>query len=130
MAEVQDRKVAVISERNRVGGYSPSEPGGLGGVEGAMALALMGVGVRHPLALAAVLVYRFISFWMVVSVGWLAYFFSARAVPGGVEAADQRVPGLSDRSGQVHLHLPVVVADFQSGQRSGRRRELREQNTA
>ena len=50
-------------------------PGGLGVVEGALALALMSAGVRHPVALAAVLVYRFISFWMVVSVGWLAYLW-------------------------------------------------------
>lgn len=56
-------------------------PGGLGVVEGTLAIALMGAGVRHPLALAAVLVYRFISFWMVISVGWLAYLFGARAAP-------------------------------------------------
>jgi uncharacterized protein (TIRG00374 family) len=53
-------------------------PGGLGVVEGALALALMSAGVRHPLALAAVLVYRFISFWMVISVGWLTYLSGAR----------------------------------------------------
>jgi uncharacterized protein (TIRG00374 family) len=105
-------------------------PGGLGVVEGALAIALMGAGVRHPVALAAVLVYRFISFWMVVSVGWLVYLVSGRAAHGGLEATDQCVPGLSDRPGKVRLHLPVVVADFQAGQRSGRSRELREQNTA
>jgi hypothetical protein len=38
----------------------------------------MSAGVRHPLALAAVLVYRFISFWMVISVGWLTYLSGAR----------------------------------------------------
>jgi putative heme transporter len=54
-------------------------PGGIGAVEGALAVALMGAGVRHPLALAAVLVYRFVSFWMVISVGWVAYFFRVRA---------------------------------------------------
>jgi hypothetical protein len=53
-------------------------PGGLGVVEGALALALMSAGVHHPLALAAVLVYRFISFWMVISVGWLTYLSGAR----------------------------------------------------
>jgi uncharacterized protein (TIRG00374 family) len=53
-------------------------PGGLGVVEGALAVALMSAGVRHPLALAAVLVYRFISFWMVISVGWLTYLSGAR----------------------------------------------------
>jgi hypothetical protein len=105
-------------------------PGGLGVVEGALALALMGAGVRHPLALAAVLVYRFISFWMVISVGWVAYLFNARAAGAGRETADQHGPGRSDRPGKVDLHLPVVVADLQSRERSGGSRELREQNTA
>jgi hypothetical protein len=53
-------------------------PGGLGVVEGALAISLMGAGVHHPVALAAVLVYRVISFWLVISVGWLVYFFSGR----------------------------------------------------
>jgi putative heme transporter len=44
-------------------------PGGIGLVEAALAVSLMGAGVRHPLALAAVLVYRFVSYWMVISVG-------------------------------------------------------------
>jgi uncharacterized protein (TIRG00374 family) len=105
-------------------------PGGLGVVGGALAIALMGAGVRHPLALAAVLVYRFVSFWMVISVGWPAYFLSTRPAHVGLETANQHRPGLSDRPGKVHLHLPVVVADFQAGERSGRSRELREQNTA
>jgi uncharacterized membrane protein YbhN (UPF0104 family) len=48
-------------------------PGGLGVVEGALTVALMGAGVRHGYALAAVLLYRFISFWMVSGVGWLVY---------------------------------------------------------
>jgi uncharacterized protein (TIRG00374 family) len=82
-------------------------PGGLGVVEGALALTLMGAGIRHPLALAAVLVYRFVSFWMVVSVGWLTYLLAARPA---AEAA--------------------VVADFQPGDESRQRAELREQKTA
>jgi uncharacterized protein (TIRG00374 family) len=48
-------------------------PGGLGVVEGALTVALMGVGVRHGYALAAVLLYRFVGFWMVSGVGWLVY---------------------------------------------------------
>ena len=56
-------------------------PGGIGVVEGALAVALMGAGVRHPLALAAVLVYRFVSFWMVISVGWAAYLLQSGRRP-------------------------------------------------
>jgi putative heme transporter len=81
-------------------------PGGIGVVEGALALALMGAGVRHPLALAAVLVYRFVSFWMVISVGWVAYLFRGRA-----EAAARLELAPSHRLGNVDLDLPVVVVD-------------------
>ncbi|HWC39704.1 MAG TPA: YbhN family protein, partial [Acidimicrobiales bacterium] len=49
-------------------------PGGLGVVEGALAVALMGVGMQRPSAVAAVLLYRFISFWLVTGVGWIVYY--------------------------------------------------------
>jgi uncharacterized protein (TIRG00374 family) len=49
-------------------------PGGLGVVEGALAVALVGVGMQRPSALAAVLLYRFISFWLVTGVGWIVYY--------------------------------------------------------
>ena len=70
-------------------------PGGLGVVEAALALSLMGAGVRHPLALAAVLVYRLISFWMVIAVGWLTYLFGARARSGDtLGTAEHRLLGV------------------------------------
>ena len=105
-------------------------PGGLGVVQGAVAVTLMGAGVRHPVALAAILVYRFISFWMVIFVGWLTYFLGGRTGHrGGSKTVDQRVPGLPDRSGEANLRLPVVPAAFRrrsglggagSGQNRGR----------
>jgi uncharacterized membrane protein YbhN (UPF0104 family) len=42
-------------------------------VEGALALALISVGLQHPTAVAAVLLYRFVSFWLVNGVGWAVY---------------------------------------------------------
>jgi uncharacterized membrane protein YbhN (UPF0104 family) len=63
-------------------------PGGLGVVEAGLAVTLMGAGVRHPLAIGAVLVYRFISFWMVVTVGWLIYL----AGPSGRESTQPARP--------------------------------------
>lgn len=53
-------------------------PGGIGVVESALALTLVGVGVPHRLAFAAVLVYRLVSYWVVVSVGWLTYLVITR----------------------------------------------------
>jgi uncharacterized protein (TIRG00374 family) len=58
--------------RVAAGGISIT-PGGLGVVEGALTLTLVSVGLRRPSALAAVLLYRFISFWIVTAVGWLVY---------------------------------------------------------
>ena len=89
--------------------------GGLGVVEGALALTLMGAGVRHPVALAAVLIYRFISFWMVISVGWLIYFFGPRTGHRGTsKAAAPRIPALSGPLEDVDLRVPVL-AGFQPG---------------
>jgi uncharacterized protein (TIRG00374 family) len=48
-------------------------PGGLGLVEAALAAALVAVGVHAAHAVAAVLVYRLISFWLVDTVGWTIY---------------------------------------------------------
>jgi len=46
-------------------------PGGLGVTEGAMSLALVATGVHPGQALAAVLLYRLASFWLVTLAGWL-----------------------------------------------------------
>jgi len=48
-------------------------PGGVGVVEAALAAALVAAGVHAPEAVAAVLVYRLISFWLVDAVGWMLY---------------------------------------------------------
>ena len=82
-------------------------PGGIGVVEGTLALALTGAGVHHPLALAAVLVYRFVSFWMVVCVGWVAYLLRVRA-----ETANRPELGPSHPLAHLDLRLAVVVADL------------------
>jgi uncharacterized membrane protein YbhN (UPF0104 family) len=50
-------------------------PGGLGLVEGTLCLGLVGAGVHVGLALASVLLYRFISFWMVAGAGWVVFLF-------------------------------------------------------
>ena len=52
-------------------------PGGLGIVEGSLALIFIGFGVPASTALAAVLIFRFISFWIPVPIG-LASFIHLR----------------------------------------------------
>jgi uncharacterized membrane protein YbhN (UPF0104 family) len=45
----------------------------VGLVEAALAGALVAVGVHVPQAVAAVLLYRLISFWLVDTAGWTLY---------------------------------------------------------
>ena len=46
-------------------------PGGVGLVEGTLCLGLVSTGLPAALALAAVLLYRLVSFWLVMATGWL-----------------------------------------------------------
>ena len=54
-------------------------PGGLGVVEAALAAALVAAGTTGHHALAAVLVYRLISFWLVMASGWVVMAALVRA---------------------------------------------------
>lgn len=51
----------------------PLTPGGLGVVEGSLTIALVAYGGAEPTTVAAVLVYRLISFWGSLPVGWAAW---------------------------------------------------------
>jgi len=48
-------------------------PGGLGTVEAALAAGLIALGLKGGEAFGAVLLYRLISFWLVLAVGWTVY---------------------------------------------------------
>lgn len=50
-------------------------PGGIGLVEGTLCLGLVSTGLPAPLALAAVLLYRLVSFWLVMVAGWLVLLY-------------------------------------------------------
>jgi putative heme transporter len=50
----------------------PITPGGIGVVEGTLTVLLVAYGVQSGTAVAAVLLYRIISFWVLVPVGWVA----------------------------------------------------------
>ncbi|MHB1536348.1 MAG: lysylphosphatidylglycerol synthase transmembrane domain-containing protein [Acidimicrobiales bacterium] len=62
----------------------PITPGGLGVVEGSLTVALVAFGGDAASTVAAVLVYRLLSFWLVLPVGWGAWGYlswSARRQP-------------------------------------------------
>ena len=49
----------------------PITPGGLGVVEGSITVALVAFGGAETSTAAAVLLYRVISFWMILAIGWI-----------------------------------------------------------
>jgi uncharacterized protein (TIRG00374 family) len=51
----------------------PITPGGLGVVEGSLTIALVAYGGSVSSTVAAVLLYRIISFWGYIPIGWFAY---------------------------------------------------------
>lgn len=72
------------------GSLVPLLPGGLGAIEGSMAASLVAFGALSAPAGAAVALYRLVSFWGVVGVGWLAWL----AVKAGERDAETAVPAL------------------------------------
>jgi len=65
----------------------PITPGGLGVVEGSLVIALVAFGGPHVSNVAAVLLYRIVSFWGYLPVGWLAW--------GGLTWHNRRVDKLA-----------------------------------
>lgn len=50
----------------------PLVPGGIGLVEGSLAVILVAYGAKKVPALAVVLIYRLLTFWLVIIVGWIS----------------------------------------------------------
>jgi hypothetical protein len=55
----------------------PITPGGLGVVEGSLTIALVAYGGPKEATVAAVVLYRLISFWGLLAVGWVAWAWLA-----------------------------------------------------
>ncbi|HEY6494470.1 MAG TPA: alpha/beta fold hydrolase [Trebonia sp.] len=97
-------------------------PGGLAITEGAISVSLVASGVRTSQALAAAVLYRLISFWLVAMAGWLTLLLlrvrgaaprALPAVPPPADPADQAAAP-SERE-LVLLHgQPGSPADWQA----------------
>jgi putative heme transporter len=83
-------------------------PGGLGVTEGALGLALVATGLHASQALAAVLLYRLASFWLVALAGWLVLLW-----------LQHRKRGLRD-SGTARNRTIAHATTPGTGQRRGR----------
>jgi pimeloyl-ACP methyl ester carboxylesterase len=96
-------------------------PGGLGVTEGTLSLALVATGLGASRALAAVLLYRLASFWLVALAGWLVVFWLRRPrarrgpAPSRNRAVPRpRMPAELDAHELVLLHgQPGSPADWQ-----------------
>ena len=51
----------------------PITPGGLGVVEGSLTIALVAYGGNREATVATVVLYRLISFWGLLGIGWLCW---------------------------------------------------------
>jgi hypothetical protein len=61
-------------------------PGGLGVVEGVLTAGLVAAGIRPDVAFGSVLIFRMVTFWLVMLVGWTVYVMlrrSDRTAPNG-----------------------------------------------
>jgi putative heme transporter len=84
----------------------PIVPGGLGLVEGSLAVILVAYGAHRVPALSTVLVYRFISYWLAVAVGWTTFaalMLVARRTDGASRAG-AAAPAPSDRGDPSNLN--------------------------
>jgi uncharacterized protein (TIRG00374 family) len=98
-------------------------PGGLGLVDGALLAALVAGGVPSHPALAAVLLYRLVSFIGVAAAGWVAWFVvHARETPSAaLDDVDDHAPAVEDDPARA-LPAPGDGADELSSRGHRRRR--------
>ncbi|MGA2528739.1 MAG: YbhN family protein [Acidimicrobiales bacterium] len=78
----------------------PITPGGLGVVEGSLVIALVAFGGGQISTVAAVLLYRIVSFWGYLPVGWLAWagLTLSNRREDKLEALKTQVPDLDEQS--------------------------------
>jgi hypothetical protein len=81
----------------------PITPGGLGVVEGSITIALVAFGGNRLSTVEAVLIYRLISFWSQLVVGWSGAGWLALGVRSG-RWRRQVLPESSAADGPVHQH--------------------------
>jgi uncharacterized protein (TIRG00374 family) len=70
----------------QVAGTLPVVPGGIGIIEGSLAVILVAYGTGHASALSAALVFRIVSFWLAIAVGWISVAVTARHLPQPADA--------------------------------------------
>ncbi|HEX4540479.1 MAG TPA: YbhN family protein [Acidimicrobiales bacterium] len=93
------RGVLVAYALTQIAASFPITSGGLGVVEGSLAALLVAYGMPLDRAVAATLLYRLVSFWALVPVGW--------AVWSAIEVSQRRGHRTRSHPWAVHLHGPA-----------------------
>jgi uncharacterized protein (TIRG00374 family) len=96
------RGVLVAYALTQIAASFPITPGGLGVVEGSLAALLVAYGMPADRALAATLLYRAVSFWALVPVGW--------AVWSWIELSQRQGKRTRSHPWAVHLHGPAPAS--------------------
>ncbi len=91
----------------------PITPGGLGAVEGSITIALVAFGGAHLTTVDAVLLYRLISFWLVLVVGWLLWGELALEVRRGRWNREVPMPAIESvpLAPPADGHVPAAALD-------------------
>ncbi len=85
----------------------PITPGGLGVVEGSLTVALVAYGGAQTSTVAAVILYRMISFWAFLPIGWGVWGALAVRDRRSDRRADARLDQILDKSGARAAAGPV-----------------------
>ena len=92
------RAILIIYGFTQISASLPITPGGLGVVEASLAALLVAYGVHSTSALAVVLLYRIVSFWGLVPIGWGVWF--------GLEIAHRQGARRRSHPWATHQHGP------------------------
>jgi putative heme transporter len=87
-------------------------PGGLGITEGAISVALVASGLRVGQAVAAAVLYRLVSFWLIAAVGWVIMLVLRARRPAAEIAPEPELhgqPGTAADWGAVMARLPAQL---------------------
>jgi uncharacterized protein (TIRG00374 family) len=86
-AEVPWRGLLLAYGTAQLAANLPITPGGLGVVEGSLSIALVFYGGAEASTVAAVLLYRIISFWCLLPLGWASWALLRSSGRGGRPSA-------------------------------------------
>jgi uncharacterized membrane protein YbhN (UPF0104 family) len=117
ISDLGPRTIVIAYAADAVVGAAPLLPGGIGLVEGALVVALVGGGIPFAAATAAVVTYRGISFVLVVVVGWTLWLWTRHRQRHAQAAPVDRTPRRSYRATPHHAPAtgPLAATTGQDG---------------